>query len=186
MKKVELTIIALTRSSSARDHYTLILKEQKGLRRMSIIIGEFEAQAIAIAIDQIKLKRPTTHDLFKYTLNATNITIQEVFIHQLVDQVFLAKLIGTKADRTPFEVDARPSDAMALALRLACPIYVTEAILEKVGVMWERPNKVFTSNDRKLEDYSLEELQQLLRQVLAKEDYESASRIRDVMAKLKG
>lgn len=183
MKKVELNIIALTHSESHRDQYVLILKEQNGLRRMSLIIGEFEAQAIAIAVEQIPLKRPATHDLFQQTIATANLTIHEVFIDQLVEQIFHAKLIGRKADGSDFQIDARPSDAIAIAVRLDCPIFISETILAKVGVLWERPNKVFTSHHKDFSDYSREELQQLLRQVLEKEDYESASQIRDALTR---
>ncbi|MEO1628942.1 MAG: bifunctional nuclease family protein, partial [Bacteroidota bacterium] len=130
--------------------------------------------------------RPLTHDLFKNTLEASGIQISEVLISHLVDGTFHATLIGTKADGSPLEVDARSSDAIALAVRFGCPIFTTEAIMEKAGVVLDSPSKAFTNKRGSLSEYSLEELEQLLSQLLAKEDYESASKIRDAIREKKG
>lgn len=181
MKKIELNIIALANSESSQGNYVLILEEQKGSRRLPIIIGAFEAQAIAVALEEIQSNRPTTHDLFKNTLDLSGITISEVMISDLVEGTFYATLIGKKADGSPLAVDARSSDAIALAVRFGCPIFTTTTIMEKAGIVLDSPNKIFTNKGGKLSDYSLEELEQLLAQVLAKEDYESASKIRDAM-----
>lgn len=181
MKKVELNIIALANSESSKGNYALILEEQNGFRRLPIIIGSFEAQAIAVSLEKMEPNRPLTHDLFKNTLDASGISISEIIISELVDGIFHATLIGKKADGSPLEVDARSSDAIALAVRFGCPIFTTEAIMETAGVVLDSPSKAFTNKRGKLSDYSLEELEQLLAQVLAKEDYESASKIRDAM-----
>jgi bifunctional DNase/RNase len=181
MKKVELNIIALANSESSKGNYALILEEQKGFRRLPIIIGGFEAQAIAVSLEKMQPNRPLTHDLFKKTLDLSGITISEVIISNLEGGIFHATLIGKKADGSSLEVDARSSDAIALAVRFGCPIFTTEAIMEEAGVVLDSPSKAFTNKRGKLSDYSQEELEQLLVQVLAKEDFESASKIRDAL-----
>ena len=181
MKKIELNIIALANSESSKGNYALILEEQKGFRRLPIIIGGFEAQAIAVSLEKMQPNRPLTHDLFKNTLDLSGITISEVIISELVGSVFHATLIGKKADGSPLKVDARSSDAIALAVRFSCPIFTTKAIMEEASVVFDSPSKAFTNKRGKLSDYSLDELEQLLAQVLAKEDYESASKIRDAI-----
>ncbi|MEM9917427.1 MAG: bifunctional nuclease family protein [Bacteroidota bacterium] len=181
MEKIELNIIALANSETQKGNYALILEEQKGFRRLPIIIGPFEAQAIAVALERMQPNRPLTHDLFKNTLEIAGVNITEVLISDLVDGVFFAKLIGTKSDGTPLEVDARSSDAIAMAIRFTCPIYTTEEIMKSAGIVLDSPSKAFTNKRGKLSDYSLKELKQLLEQVLAKEDYESASKIRDAI-----
>lgn len=185
MKKIELNIIALANSESSKGNYALILEEQDGFRRLPIIIGSFEAQAIAVALEKMQPNRPLTHDLFKNTLEASNISISEVIISRLEDGVFHATLVGAKSDGSTLEVDARSSDAIALAVRFGCPIFTTEAILGEAGTVLDSPSKSFTNKRGSLSDYSLEELEQLLTQVLAKEDYESASKIRDAIDKKK-
>ena len=181
MKKIELNIIALANSESSEGNFALILEEQKGFRRLPIIIGAFEAQAIAVSLEKMQPNRPLTHDLFKTTLELSGIVITEVIIAELNGSVFHATLIGKKADGTPLEVDARSSDAIAIAVRFGCPIFTTEAIMDKAGVVLESPSKSFTNKRGSLVEYSLEELEQLLKQVLEKEDYESASKIRDAI-----
>ncbi|MEM6316554.1 MAG: bifunctional nuclease family protein [Bacteroidota bacterium] len=183
MKKVELNIIALANSESQKGNFALILEEQGGFRRLPIIIGGFEAQAIAIALEKMQPNRPMTHDLFKTTLNALGATLQEVIITKIVKGTFHATLMGTKSDNTPIQVDARSSDAIALAVRFGCPIYTTEEVLDAAGIILDSPSKAFTNKRGQLSDYSLEELERLLKQVLAKEDYESASKIRDAIRK---
>ncbi|MBX2877238.1 MAG: bifunctional nuclease family protein [Saprospiraceae bacterium] len=181
MKKVELNIIALANSESSKGNFALILEEQKGFRRLPIIIGGFEAQAIAVSLEKMQPNRPLTHDLFKNTLDASGINLSEVVITDLKDGIFHAKLIGTIADGSPLQVDARTSDAIALAVRYGCPIFTTEEIMAAAGIVLDSPSKAFSNKRGKLSDYSLEELEQLLEQVLAKEDYESASKIRDAI-----
>ncbi len=181
MKKIELNIIALANSESSKGNFALILEEQKGFRRLPIIIGSFEAQAIAVSLEKMQPSRPLTHDLFKNTLDLSGVSISEVIISELLDGVFYATLLGTKADGSPLQVDARSSDAIALAVRYGCPIFTTEAVMEEAGVVFDSPSKAFSNKRGDLSDYSLEELEQLLVQVLAKEDYESASKIRDAI-----
>ncbi len=183
MRQIELNIIALATSESHPGNYALILEEQNGFRRLPIIIGPFEAQAIAVTLEKMHPNRPLTHDLFKNTLDASGIKITEVHITALVDNAFHANLIGVKPDGSKLEMDARSSDAIAMAVRFGAPIYTTENIMEAAGFVLESPSKAFTNKRGKLSDYSMEELEILLKQVLAKEDYESASRIRDAIEK---
>lgn len=178
-----MNIIALAGSESHPGNFALILEEQNGFRRLPIVIGPFEAQAIAVSLEKMQPNRPLTHDLFKNTLDAAGIVLTEVIISDLVEGTFHATLIGKKPDDAPLEIDARSSDAIAMAVRFGCPIFTTEAILQKAGIILDSPSKAFTNKRGKLSDYSLEELERLLEQVLAKEDYESASKIRDAIAK---
>ncbi len=181
MKKIELNIIALAQSESSKDNFVIILEEQKGFRRLPITIGAFEAQAIAVSLERMRPNRPLTHDLFKNTLEAAEIKLTEVIITSLEGGVFHASLIGTKADGSPLQVDARSSDAIAMAIRFDCPIFTTEAIMDEAGVALDSPSKAFTNKRGSFSEYSLQELEQLLKQVLAKEDYESATKIRDAI-----
>lgn len=183
MSKVELNIIALASSETQQGNYALILEELHGFRRLPIIIGPFEAQAIAVSLEKMQPKRPLTHDLFKNTLDAAGIVLTEVIISDLVEGTFHATLIGKKADGSPLMIDARSSDAIAMAVRFGCPIFTTETIMGSAGVVLDNPSKAFTNKRGQLSDYSLEELERLLAQVLAKEDYESASKIRDAIAR---
>ncbi len=181
MKKVELNIIALANSESQKGNYSLILEEDKGFRRLPIIIGAFEAEAIAVVLEKMQPNRPMTHDLFKTTLDDSGVNISEVIIADLIKGTFHAKLIGKKADGSPLEVDARSSDAIAIAVRFGCPIYTTEEIMDAAGIILDSPSKTFTNKRGQLSAYSKEELERLLKQVLEKEDYESASKIRDAI-----
>jgi len=183
MKKIELNIIALANSESQKGNFALILEEQDGFRRLPIVIGPFEAQAIAISLERMKPRRPMTHDLFKSTLDATGTKITEVVITEVIEGVFHAAIIGEKPDGTPLNLDARSSDAIAMAVRVGCPIFTTEDVMREAGVVLESPSKAFTNKRGSLPEYTMEELEQLLEQVLAKEDYESAAKIRDAIEK---
>ena len=185
MDKIELNIIALASSESSKDNYALILEEQKGFRRLSIIIGAFEAQAIAIYLEKMQPNRPLTHDLFKNTLDAAGVRLTEIIITEINNGIFHARLIGKKQDDSLLEVDARSSDAIAIAIRFGCPIFTTEAIMQEAGIVLDSPSKAFTNKRGSLSEYSLKELEQLLEQVLEKEDYESATKIRDAIKRKK-
>ncbi len=186
MKKIELNIIALAKSESHPGNYALILEEQGGFRRLPIIIGPFEAQAIAVYLERMQPSRPLTHDLFKATLDAGGIQLTEVIISSLVEGAFHARVIGAKADGSRMEVDARSSDAIAMAVRFDCPIFTTEDIMASSGIILDSPSKAFTNKRGKLSDYSMEELELLLIQVLAKEDYVSAAKIRNAIEEKRG
>jgi bifunctional DNase/RNase len=181
MKKVELNIIALANSESHKGNFALILEEQKGFRRLPIIIGPFEAQAIAVSLEKMHPNRPLTHDLFKNTLVAVGVELTEVIITALIGGVFHAELIGKKPDGSTLQVEARSSDAIAMAVRFGCSIFTTEAIMQQASFVLDSPSKAFTNKRGSLSEYSLKELEQLLLQVLAKEDYESAVKIRNAI-----
>ncbi len=183
MQKVEMNIIALANSESSKGNFALILEEARGPRRLPIIIGIFEAQAIAISLEKMQPARPLTHDLFKTALESCGAALSEILISDMQDKVFHAKMICKKSDGSLLELDARSSDAVAMAVRFGCPIYATEEVLSKAAVVQVPASKSFTNKRGQLSDYTLEELHALLQQVLEKEDYESASKIRDAIDK---
>ncbi len=186
MSRIALNIIALSASESQKGNYVLVLEEVKGFRRLPVIVGPFEAQAIAIALEKMHPKRPLTHDLLCAVLEAGRLVLDEVEIHQIVEGAFHARLVCTEAGGRRRYIDARTSDAIALAVRIGCPIYTNEDVMSAAGIVLDSPSKAFTQKRGKLEDYSLEELERLLQRVLEKEDYESAARIRNAIRRKKG
>lgn len=200
MKKVQLDIVGLSYSQTQSGAYALVLGEVNGRRRLPIIIGAFEAQAIAIEIEKMTPSRPLTHDLFKTFAQTYSIEITEILIYNLVDGVFFAKLICTDGETTQ-EIDARTSDAIALAVRFNATIYTYEFILSSAGIVIEGNDFLFLENldaipkEEGTEDIStnmpssmyktmsIEELQQLLQEAIAEEAYEKAARIRDEISK---
>lgn len=195
MKKIELDIVALSHSVSQSHNYAVVLGEQNGSRRLPIVIGGFEAQAIAVAMEHMTPNRPLTHDLFKNAMETFKINLQEVIINNLLDGIFYAILLCEK-DGDIFEIDSRTSDALAMAVRFNCPIFTYEFILDAAGVVLEEPEETAkTKTTRRssakktkpaaLTSYSLEELNQLLNKVLSNEDYEQAAKIRDEMNRRK-
>lgn len=200
MKKVQLDIVGLSYSQTQSGAYALVLGEVNGRRRLPIIIGAFEAQAIAIEIEKMTPSRPLTHDLFKSFADSYHIQIQEIIIYNLVDGVFYAKLICTDGKKTQ-EIDARTSDAIALAVRFNAAIYTYEFILASAGIIIEGNDFLFLENidplspesspekienltkDEGFNNLSTEELQKKLQEALAEEAYEKAARIRDELNK---
>jgi len=196
MKKIRLDIIGLSYSQTQSGAYALILNESKGKRRLPIIIGGFEAQAIAIEMENMKPSRPLTHDLFKNFADTFEIQLKEVIIYNLVEGIFYAKLICAR-DNNEVEIDARTSDAIALAVRFNCPIFTYEFILNSAGIIMEeeaaknegitpietkKEAKATSAAPKEEEDVkkkSLEDLKEMLQKALDKEDYEKASHIRD-------
>ncbi len=196
MKKIELDIVALSHSVTQSHNYAVVLGEQQGTRRLPIVIGGFEAQAIAVAMERMTPNRPLTHDLFKNALETFTIDLKEVIINNLLDGIFYARLICEKNGEI-FEIDSRTSDALAMAVRFNCPIFTYEFILDAAGVVLEEPEATSpaagsgssraksgrqrqrTPKGAALSSYSVEELNRLLDDVLAKEDYEQAAKIRD-------
>jgi len=195
MKKIELDIVALSHSVTQSPNYAVVLGERSGTRRLPIVIGSFEAQAIAVAMERMSPSRPLTHDLFKNTLETFNVDLKEVVINNLLDGIFYAKLICIK-DGEVFEIDSRTSDALALAVRFHCPVYTYEFILDAAGIVLEegeeeedeeretaaaaaQEKSVAAGQGAPLASYSVEALTQLLEEVLAEEDYERAAEIRD-------
>ena len=181
MSKVELNIVALANSESKPGNYTLILEEERGKRRLPIVIGSFEAQSLAIVLEKMQTRRPLTHDLFKNTLSSLGIDLKEVVISQLVEGIFHALLVCVKENGELVEIDARSSDAIALAVRFHCPIYARNSVIEAAGVVSEERRRLTPRMKRGLDGYSEEELENLLEKVLEKEDYENAARIRDAI-----
>ncbi|GAB4243589.1 MAG: bifunctional nuclease family protein [Saprospiraceae bacterium] len=197
MKKIELDIVALSHSVSQSHNYAVVLGEQNGSRRLPIVIGGFEAQAIAVAMEHMTPNRPLTHDLFKNAMETFKIELKEVIINNLLDGIFYAVLVCEKDGET-YEIDSRTSDALAMAVRFNCPIYTYEFILDAAGVVLEEPEQATAKKERpkrsraakrekpaSLTSYSLEELNQLLEEVIANEDYEQAAKIRDEMKRRK-
>ncbi|MET0394265.1 MAG: bifunctional nuclease family protein [Chitinophagaceae bacterium] len=191
MKKIELEIVALSHSITQTHSYAVVLGEINGLRRLPIVIGGFEAQAIAVALEKMQPSRPLTHDLMKNFLNAFAIDLHEIIICDLQEGIFYSRLVCSSENDT-IEIDSRTSDALALAVRFGCPIYTYENILESAGIMMEETDKgkkkkkqevmveeqVGAGNDD-LKTMSLEELDVLLNEVLESEDYIRAIAIRD-------
>lgn len=190
MKKIELDIVALSHSVTQSHNYAVVLGEQHGTRRLPIVIGGFEAQAIAVAMERMTPNRPLTHDLFKNTLETFSVDLKEVIINNLLDGIFYARLICERNGEI-VEIDSRTSDALAMAVRFNCPIYTYEFILDAAGVVLEETEGSTAAGkaagrQRKrapkgatLTSYSVEELNRLLDDVLGKEDYEQAAKIRD-------
>lgn len=189
MEKVRLDIIALSHSVTQSHNYAVILGEQVGKRRLPIVIGGFEAQAIAVAMENMTPNRPLTHDLFKNTLDAFDIQLVEIVINNLLDGIFYAQLVCEQNGRT-LQIDARTSDAISLAVRYNCPIYTYEFILESAGVILDedpqQESKVAAVPKKpSLENMSVESLEKSLAEALEKEDYEKAAIIRDILQEKK-
>jgi len=194
MKKIELEIVALSHSITQTHSYAVVLGEVNGLRRLPIVIGGFEAQAIAVALEHMQPSRPLTHDLFANFMVTYGVELKEVVIYKLEEGIFFAKLI-CKADGKTTEIDSRTSDALAMAVRANCKIYTFENILETAGLYLDQSESqveatgdsagspVTVSADSgaesEIKNMSLDELNTLLQQVLDQEDYVKAIRIRD-------
>jgi uncharacterized protein len=190
MKKIELEIVALSHSITQTHSYAVVLGEINGLRRLPIVIGGFEAQAIAVALERMNPSRPLTHDLMKNFMTAFNVDLHEVVINDLQEGIFYSKLVCSSENDT-VEIDSRTSDALALAVRFGCPIFTYENILESAGILMENdekkkassssaPQSVTTDSSREdLKTLSLQELNTLLNEVLEQEDYIKAIAIRD-------
>lgn len=194
MDKIKLNVLGLSYSQTQSGAYALVLAEEKGERRIPIIIGGFEAQAIAIELEGLKPPRPLTHDLFVNFASAFNIEIVEVNIYKLEEGIFYSDLVCDNGSLR-IKIDARTSDAVALAIRFNCPIYTTDDIINKAGIVLdieknikkstqtstiptqtakktEKPRPIFT-------DKNIDELNKLLEKAISEEDYETASKIRD-------
>ena len=196
MEKIKLEILGLSSSQSQTGSFALVLGEKDGKRRLPIIIGMFEAQAIAIEIEKIRPNRPMTHDLFKSFAHEFDYTIREIVISNLKEGVFFAKIVCESQDKV-IEVDARPSDAIAIGLRFEAPIFTFEKILSEAGIEFSgdedadleemKPDLIDKSDPKKkghsMQDDSIEKLNELLKKAIDKEDYEQAAKIRDELGK---
>lgn len=196
MKRIELDIVALSHSVTQSHNYAVVLGERRGQRRLPIVIGSFEAQAIAVAMERMVPNRPLTHDLFKNALETFNIELREVVINNLLDGIFYARLVCVKSGEV-FEIDSRTSDAIAMAVRFDCPIYTYDFILEAAGVVLDDADDdegrrgsgksaAPVIDTGALETYSTDALQRRLQEVLEAEDYETAAKIRDELKNREG
>jgi bifunctional DNase/RNase len=194
MKRVKLKVMGISYSQTQSGAYALILIEESGERRVPIIIGGFEAQAIVIKLENLEPPRPLTHDLFKQFADESNITVSEVMIYKLEEGVFFSKLVCNNGKKE-YSIDSRTSDAVAIALRFGCPIFITEEILEKAGITinpadselssGNEVDNLFEPESTKYDSYSDEELYKIIDEAVKTEDYERAAAIRDEIEKRK-
>ncbi len=202
MQKIELEISGLSHTITQSQSYAVLLSEVNGLRKLPIVIGAFEAQAIAVAIEKVVINRPLSHDLMKNIFTVFQINLKEVLIDNLQDGIFYSKLVCEK-DGQEVEIDSRTSDALALAVRFNCPIYTYEFILESAGAIINEPENKEGAEEEDEENESVEtlstsispqadlskitikELNEKLGELLDKEDYEAAARIRDELDRRK-
>jgi len=194
-KNIELEILGLSSNHSQSGSFTLVLGEVNGTRRLPIVIGMFEAQAIALEIEKIIPNRPMTHDLFKSFASGFNYEIERIVITDMKEGVYYAK-IQSKSDLVSTEIDARPSDAIAIAIRFGCPVYCSEKAMSEGAVEHyevegseekspekQPAQKFVTKKEPSLKDFSLDKLNQMLDKAIGNEDYERAARIRDEINK---
>ncbi len=198
MDKIKLDILGLSSSQSQSGSFALVLGEEKGERRLPIIIGMFEAQAIAIEIEKIIPNRPMTHDLFKSFAHQLDFTVEEIIIYDLKEGVFFARIVCKNNVKT-IEIDSRPSDAIAIGLRFGAKIYTYEKILDEAGVVLSEDDEEIdlkesaqkkevqepgvVKKEKTIKDFSIKTLNKMLNESLEKEDYEQAAKIRDELSK---
>jgi bifunctional DNase/RNase len=181
MEKQELKVIAFASSESSPGNFILVLEAIESKVRLPIIIGAFEAQAIAVYLEKMKMPRPLTHELFKNTLLALDVEVAEVIIHDLVDGVYISWLILKTSTGEEIKIDARTSDAIAMAVRFESPIITYDSVIQKAGI-----NTTYIKDEDSMEDwkdYSVEKLEGILMEMTEKEDYETAAMIRDLIKK---
>jgi bifunctional DNase/RNase len=194
MKRIKLKVMGISYSQTQSGAYALILIEENGERRIPIIIGGFEAQAIVIKLENLDPPRPLTHDLFKKFADEFNISIIEVMIYKLEEGVFFSTLVCNNGEKE-YSIDSRTSDAVAIALRFGCPIYITEEILEKAGITInpteaelstaDAVEGLLESESTKYDTYTDEELYKIIDESVKTEDYERAAAVRDEIEKRK-
>lgn len=208
MEKLELEIVALSHSIAGSHSYAVVLGEAQGVRRLPIVIGGPEAQAIAVALEKMNPSRPLTHDLMRNVFQTFDIQLQEVVISNLRDGIFYAQLVCSRGGES-IEIDSRTSDALALAVRFNCPIYTYEFILDQAGIVMEDSPKeageateedadadeavenvvsaagATPSSTGNMAGMSTEELKEMLNNLLAREDYEQAAKVRDELNRRK-
>jgi uncharacterized protein len=194
MKRIKLKVMGISYSQTQSGAYALILIEENGDRRIPIIIGGFEAQAIVIKLENLDPPRPLTHDLFKKFADEFNISVIEVMIYKLEEGVFFSKLVCNNGEKE-YSIDSRTSDAVAIALRFGCPIFITEDILKKAGITvspsdsemspLNEVDSFFEPEKTKYDTYSDEELYKMIDEAIKTEDYERAANVRDEIEKRK-
>ncbi len=198
MNKIQVEILGLSASPSAGGAYALLLKELYGVRRLPIIIGQFEAQSIALEMEGIKPPRPLTHDLLKTIIDNLGGTVTEIIIDELKENTFYAK-IKLEISSMTNEIDSRPSDAIALAVRTGSPLFVSEEVMKIASFLpssEEADEEFHNAADQKesenlspkknIPETKLAQLQNQLREAIEKEDYERAAKLRDEITKLSG
>jgi bifunctional DNase/RNase len=194
-KLIRLKVIGISYSQTQSGAYALILAEENGERRIPIIIGGFEAQAIVIKLENLEPPRPLTHDLFKTFALASGVTVEQVLINKLREGIFYSEIICTDGEKR-FTIDSRTSDAVALALRFECPIFIEPVILTEAGIVMsttpeEEPQQSGTPPGKQSEEavgsdygeFTNEELKDMLADAISREDYEQAAAIRDEMTR---
>lgn len=194
MRKLQVDILGLSTSPHTNGAYALILYELEGKRKLPIIIGGFEAQAIALKLENIKPPRPFTHDLFKNIADAFHLQVNEIIIDELHNETFYAKVV-CEVNGEVHEIDARPSDAIAIAVRFNAPLFVTEEIMNEAGIRDEQKEEGEEEEEAAepeeepaaplTADARLEELQASLNEAVTNENYEEAARLRDAISRLK-
>jgi len=193
MKRIKLKVMGISYSQTQSGAYALLLIEENGSRRIPIIIGGFEAQAIVIKLENLEPPRPLTHDLFKKFADQFNIAVMEVMIYKLEEGVFFSRLVCNNGEKE-YSIDSRTSDAVAIALRFGCPIYISDDILEKAQLTNSPSETELSSandNENKYEPnakygtYTDEELYKMIDEAVKTEDYEKAAAIRDEIDKRK-
>jgi bifunctional DNase/RNase len=200
MRKIKLNVLGISYSQTQSGAYALVLAEENGERRLPIIIGGFEAQAIVIKLENLNPPRPLTHDLFKSFADLLEVELKEVFIHRLEEGVFYSQLVCTRGLQE-LVIDSRTSDAVALALRFDSPIYSTDEIMDKAGIVIkgdeyeddllnpareeneEAEIETGAEEDTSYGTFSLKELKDMLQEAISAEDYEKAAAIRDEIGK---
>jgi bifunctional DNase/RNase len=195
MKRVKLKVLGISYSQTQSGAYALVLVEEGGERRIPIIIGGFEAQSIVIKLENLNPPRPLTHDLFKSFADSFGITLFEVFIDRLEEGVFYSKLLCSNGE-TEFSLDSRTSDAVALSLRFNCPIFTTDDIIERAGIIINQSNDNVEpeAEDDELfvpgapSEYNMlseEELAKMMEEAVSREDYEKAAALKGEIDKRK-
>ena len=187
MDRLKLKVLGLSYSMSQAGAYALILADEVDTHRIPIVIGMPEAQSIAIQLEKMQTQRPLTHDLIKTLADALQTTLKEVFIYRLEAGIFYSELLF-ETDKMLIKIDSRTSDAIALALRYACPIYTTPDILEKAGIAVGQESSqtgstvvASVTESDEIEHYSTQELTRMLNEAVQNEEYEKASKIRDIL-----
>lgn len=196
-KLIRLKVIGISYSQTQSGAYALILAEENGERRIPIIIGGFEAQAIVIKLENLEPPRPLTHDLFRSFAAACGVTVEQVLINRLREGIFYSEIVCSDGERR-FHIDSRTSDAVALALRFECPIFIEPQILNEAGIVMstttgddeekqaKQPKEKRQRVRSEYSDFSVDELKDMLSDAISREDYEQAAAIRDEMTRRKG
>jgi bifunctional DNase/RNase len=196
-KMIRLKVIGISYSQTQSGAYALILAEENGERRIPIIIGGFEAQAIVIKLENLEPPRPLTHDLFKSFAEACGVTVEQVLINKLQEGIFYSEIVCTDGERR-FQIDSRTSDAVALALRFECPIFIEPQILNEAGIVMsttpedeqKQPGEPVRKKQQQpaseYSEFTTDELKDMLTEAISREDYEQAAAIRDELSRRKG